>query len=241
MILSIVIPAYNEARRLPQYLEQIKQHCWRRGLSYEVVVVDDGSTDETYPALVDISHKWPELRMVRHARNRGRGEAIRTGTKAARGDYILCADADGATPIEEESRLRTALEQGADIAVGSRTALHERVIRHRVWVRYIVGKVFALLVRVLVRVPVGDTQCGFKMWRRDVGKELVLMCQDSHWLFDLELIAIAHYLGYRIAEIPVTWSEMAGSKVRLVYDSWHMLWGLRSIRRVIKKLAAGGV
>lgn len=234
MKLSLLIPVYNEAERFPPYLQHIKDHFSRIGITYEIIVVDDGSTDGMTTSLEGFSAAWPELRIVRHGHNQGRGQAIRTGHAAARGDIVLVADADGATPIGEETKLRAALEHGADVAIGSRVIRQEGVSRIRVFHRCIMSKVFALVVRLLVRVPARDTQCGFKMWRRKVGKDVMALCQDKRWLLDLEFLAVANRLGYQVAEVPVSWSEVSGSKVRLVRDSCRMFWGLWKIRRSVR-------
>jgi dolichyl-phosphate beta-glucosyltransferase len=186
--------------------------------------------------LREAMEEWPQLRVVQHAQNRGRGDAIRTGVATALGDLVLYADADGATPIDHERELRRAIEQGADIAVGSRVAEQNAAVCCRAFHRKVIGKSFRRLVKLLVGVPVKDTQCGFKMWRREVGQHVLSFCKDKQWLLDVEFLAVAHRLGYRITEVPVTWTEMAGSKVRLLRDSWRMFRGLWQIRRSVRKL-----
>ena len=141
MKLTLLIPAYNEATRLPPYLCAIKEHFARNGVSYEVIVVDDGSTDDMSTLLEKMAVQWAALRLLRHGENQGRGQAIRTGSAAARGDLVLYADADGATPIGEEAKLRAAIEQGADVAIGSRAIRHEAVSRLRAIHRGVIGKV----------------------------------------------------------------------------------------------------
>ena len=237
--LSVVIPAYNEAERLPAYLFAIREHFAEVQVAYEVIVVDDGSTDGLELLVAGLAGAWKELRLVRHEQNQGRGAAIRTGSRAARGGLIMYADADGATPIGEEAKLRAAMAAGADIAIGSRIVRQAGVCRLRAFHRGIIGKVFALLVRLLARVPVRDSQCGFKMWRREAAAALLPLCLDNHWLLDVEFLGVAHRLGYRIAEVPVAWSEKAGSKVRLVHDSWRMFWGLWRIGRALGSLDRG--
>ena len=164
--LSIVLPAYNEAGRLPRYLESIRNYLGVPGRHpYEVIVVDDGSSDHLLTALARTRDGWPQLQVIRHPRNLGKGAAVRTGVLAAAGDWILFADADGATPIEEERKLAAALAAGADLAVGSRLIADERVKRRRTWGRAALGRAFAALARRMFSLPVRDTQCGFKMFR----------------------------------------------------------------------------
>jgi dolichyl-phosphate beta-glucosyltransferase len=235
--LSIVLPAFNEARRLPTYLQRIR--CYLAdfyGEHYEVIVVDDGSQDDTPAVLLQLTQDWPQFRLLRHARNAGKGAAVRTGMLAAQGDFLLFADADGATPIDEEQQLRQALEQGADIAVGSRWAPGGEVQRRRPWHRRWLGLGFAFLMRSMLRIPVRDTQCGFKMFRRQVGHQLFALCRESGYLFDLEAMVWAQQIGYRVVELPVRWADMPGTKVRLFRDSWNMLHGLRRIRRLAARI-----
>jgi dolichyl-phosphate beta-glucosyltransferase len=236
MDLSLLLPAYNERARLPPYLRSISEYLARSGLTYEVVIVDDGSTEDMQGALKPFLGEWPELRMVCHPTNQGRGEAIRTGCATAHGDLILFADADGATPIAEEAKLRAAIKQGADVAIGSRIVAHAGVSRFRAFHRAIISKTFASLGRLFVSVPVRDSQCGFKMWRRQVGQDVLPRCCEHHWLMDLEFLAVADCLGYRIVEVPVNWSEIPGSKVRLLRDSWQMFRGLWKMRRSIERM-----
>jgi dolichyl-phosphate beta-glucosyltransferase len=146
------------------------------------------------------------------------------------GDLLLFADADGATPICEEKRLRTALEAGADIAAGSRLVAAAGVHRKRAWHRAMTGRGFAGLVRIMLRPPIRDTQCGFKMFRREAARQLFSAAQENGYLLDLEILALARRQGYRVAEVPVSWSEVPGSKLSMARD-WRAilsdLWRLR--------------
>jgi dolichyl-phosphate beta-glucosyltransferase len=230
--LSLVIPAYNEAGRLPPYLHAVRDYLGTGAApSCEVIVVDDGSSDDLAGALGPLIAGWPQLRLVRHDRNKGKGAAVRTGMLEAAGDWLLFADADGATPIEEEEKLRRAIENGADIAVGSRMLRASLSPATRGWYRGLSGRLFAGMVRRLFGLPVRDSQCGFKMFRREVGRRLFGPCRETGYLFDLEILARGRELGYRIAEIPVRWREVPGSKVRLFRDGWKMVVGLWRLRR----------
>jgi len=229
---SLVIPAYNEAERLPPYLARIREHltaAFPDGC--EVLVVDDGSTDGTPEYVTQLSTSWPALRLICHAVNQGKGAAVRTGMLAACGEIRLFADADGATPIAEERRLRAALDAGADVAVGSRWAPAPGVTRHRDPVRGLVGWVFKTGVHCLLPTPVHDTQCGFKMFRRSAAERLFSMSQENGYVFDLELLVLADQLGYRVAEVGVNWTEIPGSKLHLTREWRKILAGVWRVRR----------
>lgn len=148
-----------------------------------------------------------------------------------RGELLLFADADGATPIEESDRLRAAIEQGADIAVGSRLLSGSGIERRRSWSRGVMGRTFSLVTSLLLRLPVQDTQCGFKMFRREAGRRLFGMARENGYLFDLELLMLAQGQGYQIAEVPVNWSEQPGGHFHWVRESWSVASGLRRLRR----------
>lgn len=236
--LSVIIPAYNEAQRLPPYLASVRQHLGARYAdSYEVVVVDDGSGDGLCAALAPLAADWPQLAILRHPANRGKGAAVRTGMRTARGRLLLFADADGATPIDQEARLSEAIEGGAELAVGSRMLPSPEVTRRRTIVRGLVGRVFAGWARWWLAVAVRDTQCGFKMFRRRVGRKLFLLGREPGYLFDLELLALAQRLGYTIAEVPINWSDVPGGHLSLARESGRTLVGLWRLRR---RLSARG-
>lgn len=235
--LSLVVPAYNEADRLGPYLTEIRAYldveC--RG-SYEVLVVDDGSSDDTAGLVSRVGSRWQQLRLMRHTVNRGKGAAVRTGVLATTGRRVLFADADGATPIVEESRLAAAIHAGAMVACGSRVVPGEGVTRDRNFRRAIMGGFFSWLARRLIGVTVRDTQCGFKMFVGDVGRALFAAGQELGYLFDLEVLALAARSGYPVVEVPVSWSERAGSKVRLFRDSYRMFRGLWRLRGRLRGL-----
>ncbi|SIO56353.1 dolichyl-phosphate beta-glucosyltransferase [Singulisphaera sp. GP187] len=236
--LSIVIPAYNEARRIPRYLEAIRCHYASLSLGrYEAIVVDDGSRDGTGDVVRRAAADWPQLVLIEHPTNRGKGAAVRTGMLAARGALVLFADADGATPICEERKLRGAISAGADVAVGSRRGNPDRPEANRPWYRELAGRTFSKLARSYLTLSIADPQCGFKMFGRDLVSPLFGPCREDGYLFDLFVLGAATRMGCRIDEVPVTWVEIPGSKVNLLRDSWRMLTGLERIRKSLQRAA----
>jgi len=229
---SLIIPAYNEAERLPPYLASVREYLEDTYPdAHEVLVVDDGSTDGTRDQVTDAAAQWPALRLVRHVRNQGKGAAVRTGMLAACGEVRLFADADGATPIDEERRLRAALDAGADVVVASRLLDAAGVTRKRHWLRRLVGWGFTTLVHALLPTAVRDTQCGFKMFRRAAAERLFAMSQEDGYVFDLELLILAQRLGYRVVEVGVNWTEIPGSKLHMSREWRKILADIRRIRR----------
>lgn len=235
--LSVVIPAFNEQDRLGPYLAEVRAYLDAvHPAAYEVLVVDDGSRDETARLVSHTRATWPELRLLRHPENLGKGRAIKTGVQATAGRRVLFADADGATPIAEETRLSAALDRGAIIAVGSRYVFGAGVRRDRIWRRAIAGGLFARAARAAVGVTVTDTQCGFKMFDGPIGRDLIAASRETGYLLDLELLALAARSGHPVAEVAVNWSERTGSKVRLVRDSFRMLRDLWRLRGRLRRM-----
>jgi len=229
--LSVVLPAYNEAERLPPFLASVRRYLDAAEPGrYEVIVVDDGSNDRLPELLASLAEEWPPLRVMRHRENCGKGAAVRTGMLAASGERLVFADADGATPIEEEARLADSIRAGADVAVGSRLLAADGQTRRRSWVRGLAGRFFAALARWWLGVKVRDPQCGFKMFRRKAARELFRRSKESRYLFDLELLVLAGQLGYRVVEVPVSWSEVPGGHLSLARELFKLplaLWRLR--------------
>lgn len=239
--LSVVVPAWDEYKRLPGLLVTVRAYLEREFVAdYEVIVVDDGSADGTLDFLEDLTEGWNQLTVVRHFANHGKGAAVKTGMAYARGELSLYADADGATPIAEEAKLRMAIDAGADVAIGSRAKRGTERRCSRGTLRGFVGWFFGLLRRATLRLEVRDTQCGFKMFRREAGQRLFAQLEENGFAFDLELLGLARVWGYRVAEIPVKWREVPGSKVRIARDSWRMLVSVVSIRRRLRRALLTG-
>jgi dolichyl-phosphate beta-glucosyltransferase len=231
--LSVIIPAYNEADRIFPYLTNITTYLGSRGLSSEILVVDDGSDDATAVRVEKFAADQPGIRLIRLKCHIGKGAAVRAGMLDAHGQLRLLADADGATPIEELARLEASLAKGVDIAIGSRL-LASRDQRYRVkatWHRSLLGACFNWLVRGLGIRGIYDTQCGFKLFTEAAAQELFSRSYVNGYGFDLEVLYLAQRRGYRIDEVPVNWSDQRGSKVRVFRDGARMLFDLLAVRR----------
>jgi glycosyltransferase involved in cell wall biosynthesis len=217
MALSIVIPAYNEETRLPPTLDRIAAFfSSSRFTPYEIVVVDDGSSDATAPVVAAASAANPAIRTLSNPGNRGKGYAVRNGMLESRGEWALISDADLSTPIEEFTTLFTACEaNGADIAIGSRALDRSLVGVHQSVFREYSGRIFNIAMRKLTGLQFLDTQCGFKLFRRAAAQQIFRRQQLDGFSFDVEDLYIASKLGYKTVEVPVRWNNVEGTKVGL--------------------------
>lgn len=221
--ISVVIPAFNEELRLPPTLIQCIDHLEQEGLSYEIIVVDDGSRDGTAEMVRRFQRIRPQIMLIRLPRNRGKGHAVRTGALNSHGDLVLIADADGSTPFPELSRLQRPIEEGrADVAFGSRALADQGVVVAAKWYRRIIGRVFNALVTTLALPGVKDTQCGFKLFTKRAARELFSRQSLDGYAFDVEVLYLARRLGLSFVEVPVNWRAIAGSKVNLLTDPIKM-------------------
>jgi dolichyl-phosphate beta-glucosyltransferase len=232
--LSIVVPAYNEAARLGATLPKILAYLDETTPEAELILVDDGSDDDT-AAVAERSMTESgavAMRVLRYETNRGKGYAVRTGLLAASANIVLFSDADLSTPITETPRLVEPIRNGeCDLTFGSR-ALDRRLIGvHQPWRREQGGRVFNLIVRLATGLPFWDTQCGFKAFRMNVCRPLIEAAQIDRFGFDVELIYLAHLARLRLREIPVRWDHNPASKVEVLRDSFLMLNEVRRIRR----------
>lgn len=228
--LSIVVPAFNEERRLGPSLERLADYARSRGLSCEILVVDDGSTDATAALVEGLARRVDGLRLLRLGRNLGKGAAVRAGVLEARAPRVLFTDADLSTPIEELPALESALDAGADLAVGSRALDRTRIAVHQPFYREIGGRVFNALVRCFSVPGIHDTQCGFKLFPAGTGRRLFRLQRVPRFGFDVELLFLARRAGYRIAEVPVRWVNSPETKVRPVRDGVRTFLDIALIR-----------
>jgi dolichyl-phosphate beta-glucosyltransferase len=226
--LSIILPAHNEQDRLPDSLTRILGFLAAQSLEAEILVVENGSTDRTAEVAETFARTHPGLRVLREIR-RGKGLAVRRGILAATGDYRFICDVDLSMPIEQVTRFLPPALPDTPIAIASREApgaVRYDEPAHRHWV----GRGFNLLVRLLAVPGLHDTQCGFKCFRADAAEELFRLQVLDGWTFDVEVLFLARRRGYRVAEIPIPWYYVPGSRVRLARDSIAMLTDLLRIR-----------
>lgn len=229
--LSIVIPAYNEGLRIGNTLAKVRNYLQTRNYPVELIVVDDGSTDDTARILEAVEGRHPVMRVLRNERNRGKGYSVRRGVLEARGQFVLFSDADLSAPIEEANKLLAALEStGAEAAVGSR-ALERRLIGvHQPWVREWAGRFFNVLVRVFTGLKIRDTQCGLKLFRRASTRRAFELQRIEGFGFDPEVLFLIQHLGGKVAEVPVRWDDNPATKVRFLRDATRMLLDLVALR-----------
>ncbi|HEV3230942.1 MAG TPA: dolichyl-phosphate beta-glucosyltransferase [Candidatus Dormibacteraeota bacterium] len=232
--LSVVLPAYDEARRLPPTVRRVAEFLAGSGLRTELIVVDDGSADGTVAAVEALAAEGVPLRLLRHQRNRGKGAAVATGVMAATGATILFSDADLSTPIEEAHVLIRALED-ADVAIGSRALDRGLIEVHQPLPRELMGRVFNVFVQAVLLRGLWDTQCGFKAFRRDAAHAVFGRLRSEGFDFDVEVLYRARRAGLRIVEVPVRWRNSADTRVSAVGDSGRMLRGLFRIRRMVDR------
>lgn len=226
--LSIIIPAYNEENRLPSTLEQVFHFLKKQSYTSEVVVVENGSIDRTFEFAQQFADQHENLRVI-HNEQRGKGGAVLRGVHEAQGEYVFICDADLSMPIEEISKFLPPVLKDFDIAIGSREA-PGAVRYNEPYYRHLTGRVFNMLIRLMVLPKLQDTQCGFKCLRAEVALDIFPFQTLTGWAFDVELLYIAHHHGYRILEIPIDWYFNADSKVRVLRDAWRMFIDLLVIR-----------
>jgi len=234
---SLIIPAFNEAARLGQTLTEILRYLKNENLQAEILVVDDGSTDNTTSIAKQTFAKFPDIetKVIRYERNRGKGFAVKTGLMQATGEIALFSDADLSTPIEEFPKLIEPIISGKyDVTFGSR-ALDRSLIKIRQpWRREQSGKVFNLIVRTFTNLPFWDTQCGFKAFRMSKFRSILPLMKIERFGFDVEFLYVANYCGLRLKEIPVRWNHCEGTTVNVFRDSQRMFREINQIRRNAK-------
>jgi dolichyl-phosphate beta-glucosyltransferase len=240
-MMSIVIPAYNEEKRIAGSLLETCAYMNDFGMEYEIIVVDDGSSDGTGRIVDHLAKDVRNVRLVRYEKNRGKGHALRTGVLVTKGDFVLVMDADLSTPMEELRKLMPYLSEGGfDIAIGSRALALSDIIRKQPWWRRGMGKTFNKIVKAIVIGGFNDTQCGFKLFRGVVGRTLFGEAKIDRFAYDVEILARAKKKGYGIQEVPIRWINSPESRVDPVKDSLQMLADLVRIRFAVGKVKGKG-
>lgn len=228
--LSIIIPVHNEGQTLTAAICKIAEYCESLLSNYEIIVVDDGSTDGTEQIAREMMLLYPCLRMIKLKKNRGKGCAVRNGIFEAKGQYILFSDADLSTPISEAEKLFHYLKKGCDIAIGSRKLPSSQINVRQPWYREFLGNVFNIMVRLLVVQEVKDTQCGFKCFTRKSAKKIFREQRLNGFCFDVEVLYLATKYGFSVKEVPIRWFNAPKTTVKLMKDSPKMLIDLLRIR-----------
>lgn len=237
MKLSVVIPAYNEEKRLPPSLEKIYRWVKKHNFSWEIIVVDDGSYDNMLSELEKFKKRIENLKVISYKPNRGKGYAVRKGILKAQGNIIILTDADLSTPIEEAEKLMKKINNGVDIAVGSRLVEGAKVSCSASWFRNTAAKVFLLGVKILLLYGPKDTQCGFKAFSKKVARKIFLEVKSSSILYDLEIFLLAKRNGFKLVEVPVVWKHDPDSKLRYNLRKsvaiWLELFQLKILYKII--------
>lgn len=235
--LSIVIPAFDEEKRLGATVQKILGYLKETDLHAELIVVDDGSSDKTKEVAEAEFKKFPEIdcKVIRYERNRGKGYAVRMGLMQSKGEIAIFTDADLSTPIEEMPKLTEPIEKGEfDVTFGSRALDRSLIGVHQPWRREQGGKVFNLFVRLITGLPFWDTQCGFKAFNMSKFRPLLPLMTVERFGFDVEFLFVAYHSGLRLKEIPVRWNHDERTKVNIFRDSHRMLKEILQIKRNAK-------
>ena len=230
IFLSVVIPAYNEEKRIFITLNKIVKYFDAKSYSYEIIVVNDGSNDNTIEVVNKFIDQCKGIKLLQNGTNKGKGYSIKKGILHATGEFVLFSDADLSTPIEETDKLFAWFDKGYDLVIGSRALKESDIQVHQPWFREIMGKVFNVFVRLITIKGIKDTQCGFKCFKKTVIPDVFGKQTIDRFGFDVELLWIANKQGYNIKEIPIQWFNEPNSKVSPLSDSLQMFFDLVKIR-----------
>lgn len=230
--ISIVLPAYNEAKNIFATVASIADYFDAKQVSYEIIVVDDGSNDTTASIVEKIARKNSRVALVQHQKNRGKGAAVKTGVLAANGDIIVFLDSDGSTPVQELKKFFPYIENGYDVVIGSRYIKASAIIIKQPWARIAIGRLGNFIIQLLLLPGIVDTQCGCKMFTRKSARHIFSRQRVEGWGFDMEALAIAKKQGLRIKEVPVSWYDAANraSRFRPLKDVANTLGELLFIK-----------
>ena len=227
---SIIIPAYNESARLSSTLDRVLNYVSAKQWDTEIIVVNDGSRDNTADLVRQYATSNPHLRLLENPGNRGKGYSVRNGMLNASGEFLLFSDADLSAPIEEAPKLFAAINAGADVAIGSRWLRPELQTQRQSLLRQCYGRAFNIALRVVLGLNIKDTQCGFKAFTRAAGQRIFPQQQIERWGFDPELLYLARKSKMKIAEIPVAWAHVEGTRISPLRDGLRMFGEVLKIR-----------
>lgn len=230
MTYSLIIPAYNESARISLTLEKVLDYLRRQGWDAEVLVVNDGSTDDTADLVRRFALAHPAVRLIENPGNRGKGYSVRHGVLHATGDIVLFSDADLSSPIEEAPKLLQAIRAGADVAIGSRWLETKLQTERQPILRQIAGRMYNLLLRVILRLKYEDTQCGFKAFTHEAARTVFPLQRIERWGFDPEVLFLARKKGLKTAEVPVAWAHDDRSKINPIVDGIKMFGEMLKVR-----------
>ena len=239
--LSIVVPAYNEALRLPPTLEKLAEFCRDFGRSHEVLIIVERSTDGTLDIAARCAAQQAHFHAVDNLVQRGKGCAVRAGMLRARGEYIFYMDADLSVPLAAVPEFLARFESAprADVLLGNRQHAMSRISRRQAWLRRTMGQTFNRILKACGVASLHDTQCGFKAFRREAARAIFSRQTIDGFAFDVEVLLLAERLGYKIADLPVEWINSPESKVRIVHDSLAMLRDTLRVRSAVAKTLRG--
>jgi glycosyltransferase involved in cell wall biosynthesis len=227
---SLVIPAYNESSRIRPTLDEILRYTGEKKWDVEILVVDDGSRDDTSAIVREYGGAHPQVQLIQNPGNRGKGYSVRNGMLHASGDICLFTDADLSSPIAEAEKLFEAIRQGADIAIGSRWLRAELQTERQPLYRQAFGRIFNLLLRIVLGLRFRDTQCGFKAFRREAAQRIFPLQRIERWGFDPEILFLARRMGFRTVEVPVLWAHSEGTRLHPFRDGLRMFGDVMRIR-----------
>ncbi len=227
---SIIIPAYNESARIGATLDKVLTYAAERRWEAEVIVVNDGSRDNTVEIVRQYVEKHPTLRLLENPGNRGKGYSVRNGMLHAGGEVLLFSDADLSAPIDEAPKLFAAISEGADIAIGSRWLQSELQTQKQPLYRQLFGRIFNLLLRMILALKFKDTQCGFKAFSRRAAQAIFPLQKIERWGFDPELLYLAKKLDFKVVEVPVAWAHSEGTRINPLRDGIRMFGEIMKIR-----------
>jgi dolichyl-phosphate beta-glucosyltransferase len=227
---SIIIPAYNESQRIAASLDKIIAYTSEQRWMTEILVVNDGSRDNTAEIVREYAKHHPQVRLIENPGNRGKGYTVRNGMSQATGEILLFTDADLSSPIQESRKLFAAIQAGADVAFGSRWLQAELQTERQPFHRQVFGRIFNLLLRIILGLKYKDTQCGFKAFTRKAALTLFPRQRIERWGFDPELLFLSLKYGLNVAEVPVEWAHDDRSKINPIVDGFKMFTEMLRIR-----------